>query len=120
MYLAGVLWFVPAITFGKILSMSNYASRFWQPILNISNLYNSFVNTIAYLERIFETMDEPVTVCDTPGATLLPEVKGAVSSINVTFSYDSSKVILNDLSFTVRPGESIALSDRQARERVPL
>ncbi len=109
MYLAGVLWFVPAITFGKILSMSNYASRFWQPILNISNLYNSFVNTIAYLERIFETMDEPVTVCDTPGATLLPEVKGAVSFDHVTFSYDSSKVILNDLSFTVRPGESIAL-----------
>ncbi len=109
MYLAGVLWFVPAITFGKILSMSNYASRFWQPILNISNLYNSFVNTIAYLERIFETMDEPVTVCDAPGATLLPEVKGAVSFDHVTFSYDSSKVILNDLSFTVRPGESIAL-----------
>lgn len=109
MYLAGVLWFVPAITFGKILSMSNYASRFWQPILNISNLYNSFVNTIAYLERIFETMDEPVTVCDAPGATLLPEVKGAVSFDHVTFSYDSSKVILNDLSFIVRPGESIAL-----------
>lgn len=53
MYLAGVLWFVPAISFGVILSMSNYASRFWQPILNISNLYNSFINTIAYLELYF-------------------------------------------------------------------
>lgn len=109
MYLAGVLWFVPAITFGTILSMSNYASRFWQPILNISNLYNSFVNTVAYLERIFETMDEPVTVCDAPNATQLPQVKGSVAFDHVTFSYDSSKVILKDLSFSVQPGESIAL-----------
>ena len=109
MYLAGVLWFSPAISFGVILSMSNYASRFWQPILNISNLYNSFINTIAYLERIFETMDEPVVVCDLPNATELPTIRGEVSFDNVTFSYDSSKVILKDLSFTVKPGESIAL-----------
>ncbi len=109
MYLAGVLWFTPAISFGVILSMSNYASRFWQPILNISNLYNSFINTIAYLERIFETMDEPVVVCDAPDAKALPEITGDLVFDHVTFSYDSSKVILKDLSFAVKAGESIAL-----------
>ena len=109
MYLAGVLWFTPAISFGVILSMSNYASRFWQPILNISNLYNSFINTIAYLERIFETMDEPVVVCDAPDARVLPEITGNLAFDHVTFSYDSSKVILKDLSFEVKAGESIAL-----------
>ena len=109
MYLAGVLWFVPAISFGVILSMSNYASRFWQPILNISNLYNSFINTIAYLERIFETMDEPVVVCDAPDAVELPQITGNLAFDHVTFSYDASKVILKELSFDVKAGESIAL-----------
>lgn len=109
MYLAGVLWFTPAVSFGVILSMSQYASRFWQPILNISNLYNSFINTIAYLERIFETIDEPVVVCDAPDALPLPAVKGNLAFEDVTFSYDASKVILKDLSFSVKAGESIAL-----------
>ncbi len=109
MYLAGVLWFTPAISFGIILSMSSYASRFWQPILNISNLYNSFINTIAYLERIFETIDEPVTVCDAPYAKKLPAITGSLVFDHVTFSYDSSKIILKNLSFAVKAGESIAL-----------
>ena len=48
--------------------MGQYVSRFWQPITNLANIYNTFVNNIAYLERIFETMDEPVVVDDQPGA----------------------------------------------------
>ena len=48
-----------------------YVSRFWQPITNLANIYNSFINNIAYLERIFETMDEPVEVDDVPGSCLL-------------------------------------------------
>ena len=51
---------------GVILAMTGYVSRFWQPITNLANIYNSFVNNIAYLERIFETMDEPVVVDDVP------------------------------------------------------
>lgn len=109
-YLVGLLALDPAdVTFGVILAMSNYAARFWQPILNLSNLYNSFINGVAYLERIFETLDEPVTVTDVPDAKALPAVQGRVTFDDVTFAYDPGQNILENLSFDVKPGESIAL-----------
>ena len=109
-YLVGLLVIGPeAITLGTIVAMGGYASRFWQPILNLSNIFNNFINTVSYLERIFETLDEPVKVCDKENAEELPEIKGEVTFDNVTFAYDESKVILEDLSFTVKSGESVAL-----------
>ena len=99
----------PAVSLGSILAMSNYSSRFWQPIINIANLYNNFINTIAYLERIFETMDEPVPVKNADDAYELPEITGKVEFKNVTFAYEEGKNILENVSFTVNPGESVAL-----------
>lgn len=109
-FLVGLLTLSPeSITFGVILAMSNYAARFWQPILNLSNLYNSFINAVAYLERIFETLDEPVTVSDVPNAKALPAVQGRVTFDNVTFAYDPGLNILENISFDVKAGESVAL-----------
>lgn len=109
-YMIGLLALSPGeVTFGVILAMSSYAARFWQPILNLSNLYNSFINAVAYLERIFETLDEPVTVSDVPNAKPLPAVQGNVKFNDVTFAYDPGMNILENLSFDVKAGESIAL-----------
>ena len=109
-YLVGLLALSPQeVTFGVILAMSSYAARFWQPILNLSNIYNNFINAVAYLERIFETLDEPVTVKDAPGAKPLPAVQGRVTFDNVTFGYDPGHTILENLSFEAKAGESIAL-----------
>lgn len=109
-YFVGLLTLGPAeITFGVILAMSSYAARFWQPILNLSNLYNSFINAVAYLERIFETLDEPVTVSDVPKARELPPIQGRVTFDDVTFAYDPGLNILENLVFDVKAGESIAL-----------
>ncbi|SDW72001.1 ABC transporter ATP-binding protein [Paenibacillus sp. CF384] len=109
-YFVGLLALGPEeVTFGVILAMSSYASRFWQPILNISNLYNSFINSVAYLERIFETLDEPVTVSDVKDAKELPPIQGRVTFDDVTFAYEPGHDILRNLSFDVKAGESIAL-----------
>ncbi|WP_026523611.1 ABC transporter ATP-binding protein [Butyrivibrio sp. MB2005] len=96
-------------TLGTIVAISSYASRFWQPIMNLGNIFNNFINNIAYLERIFETMDEPVTVTDAEDAVPMKEMKGEVEFKNVSFSYEKGKEILHDVSFTVKPGESVAL-----------
>ena len=109
LYVVGVLWTAPAMSFGTLFAMANYSWRFWQPISRLAQIYNDFLNTIAYLERIFETMDEPVVIDDAPDAYELPEMKGEVVFENVTFGYDESKTVLRDLSFSVRPGESVAL-----------
>lgn len=94
---------------GTIVAISSYASYFWQPIMNLGNIFNNFINNIAYLERIFETIDEPVTVKDEPDAKEMPPIKGKVEFKNVNFSYDEKKQVLHDVSFTVEPGESVAL-----------
>lgn len=109
-YITGLLVFGTGIvSLGNIVAMCSYASRFWQPLLNLSNLMNTFINAVAYLERIFETMDEPVTVCDREGAKEMPHIKGEVSFNNVTFAYETGPNILENLSFTAKAGESIAL-----------
>lgn len=94
---------------GTIVAISSYAARFWQPIMNLGNIFNNFINNIAYLERIFETLDEPVVVDDAPDAIEMPDIKGEVTFENVTFGYEKDKVVLDNLSFTVKPGESVAL-----------
>lgn len=110
MYIAGVYWLGGSfVTFGVILAMGNYVSRFWQPITNLANIYNNFINNIAYLERIFETMDEPVVVDDLPGATELPEIQGKVTFQDVTFAYEPGINILENINFTAEAGQSIAL-----------
>ena len=110
MYIAGVYWIGGAmVSFGVLLAMGQYVSRFWQPITNLANIYNMFINNIAYLERIFETMDEPVVVDDLPGAQPLPAIRGEVEFRDVTFAYEPGVNILENLSFSVREGESVAL-----------
>lgn len=96
-------------TVGTIIAISSYAARFWQPIMNLGNIFNNFINNIAYLERIFETLDEPVTVTDAKNATKMPDIKGEVEFKNVTFSYEKDRPILKNVSFKVKPGESVAL-----------
>ncbi len=111
LYIAGVYWMGGGsiVSFGVILAMGQYVSRFWQPITNLANIYNSFVNNIAYLERIFETMDEPVVVEDVPGAKELGELSGEVAFEDVTFAYEEGHNVLEHMDLHVRAGESIAL-----------
>lgn len=109
-YFCGLLVIGPTnISLGTIVAMGGYASRFWQPIMNLSNLFNSFVNGVSYLERIFETMDEPIKVNDKENAAEMGEIKGNVTFDKVCFSYDESAEILHDLSFDIKAGESVAL-----------
>ena len=111
LYLTGVYWYGGGaiVSFGVLSAMSQYVGRFWQPITNLANIYNNFINNIAYLERIFETMDEPITIDDAPDATALPPMRGEVTFDHVTFGYEPGLHILEDINFHVRQGESIAL-----------
>lgn len=111
LYIAGVYWMGGGkmVSFGVILAMGQYVSRFWQPITNLANIYNSFVNNIAYLERIFETMDEPVIVDDAPDAETLPEISGEADFEDVTFAYEEDANVLEHMNLHVRAGESVAL-----------
>lgn len=97
------------VSLGTVIAMCSYSAQFWQPLLNLSNLMNTFITAIAYLERIFETLDEPVTVTDKIGAKEMPPIKGDVEFKNVTFAYETGTNVLENLSFSVKAGESVAL-----------
>lgn len=108
-FIFGLVVFGANTSLGVIYAISSYASRFWQPIMNLGNIFNNFINNIAYLERIFETLDEPVKVADAEDATEMPPIKGQVTFEHVNFSYEEGKPVLKDLSFSVNAGESVAL-----------
>lgn len=67
------------------------------------------LTAVSYLERIFETIDEPVAVKDAPDAVQMPQIKGDVAFDHVTFSYEDGIPILHDVSFKVQQGETIAI-----------
>jgi len=110
-----VFWFgasmigTGTITPGLLVAFSSYVSMFWQPIMNISNFYNQLVTNMAGAERIFEILDIEPDIKDRPDAKPLPEIKGDVSFRNVTFGYDEGQTVLNNVSFDVSAGQTIAL-----------
>jgi len=109
-YTAGVSWLKGGVSLGVLIAFTNYTARFWGPINNLSNFYNQIVTAMAYLERIFETMDEKPDVTDKPGAYEMPEITGKVEFKNVSFSYEKGgRKILDNVSFVAEPGQSIAL-----------
>lgn len=96
------------VTVGVLIAFTSYISRFWTPINTIASFYNSVVTAVSYLERIFETIDEPVEVKDAPDAIEMPAIHGEVAFDHVNFSYEDDVPILKDVSFEVKKGETIA------------
>lgn len=97
------------VSTGTLIAFIGYINNFWNPIINIGNFYNSLITATAYLERIFETLDEPIEIMDAPNAYDLPQISGQVVFDHVNFRYEPGKNILNDVHFEVTQGQSIAL-----------
>ena len=111
-FVLGVNWIMEgsvSITAGTLIAFTSYIGRFWQPINTLASFYNSVLTAISYLERIFETIDEPVNVTDAEGAVEMPLIKGEVVFEHVDFSYDDGVKILNDINFKANIGESYAI-----------
>lgn len=98
-----------AITAGILVAFTGYINRFWTPITTLASFYNSMLTSISYLERIFETIDEPVNVKDAPDAFEMPPIKGNVEFKNVDFSYEDGIKRLDNVSFEVKQGETYAI-----------
>lgn len=108
-YFVGIRQIGVNVTTGTLIAFIGYINNFWNPVINIGNFYNSLITATAYLERIFETMDEVPDIQDEPNAQILPPIKGNVTFDHVTFRYEEGKNILNDVNFHINAGESIAL-----------
>lgn len=110
-YVLGIRWILApdaALTVGVLIAFTAYIGRFWAPINTLAGFYNSLLTAISYLERIFETIDEPVQVKDAENAFPMPPIKGNVEFRNVSFSYEAGHKILEDINFTARQGDTYA------------
>ncbi len=108
-YFAGIMWFADPVSVGTLVAFAGYIWRFWFPIQNIGNFYNSMVTTAAYMERIFELLDEPVEITDISGAIELPPIRGHVEFSDVNFSYEKGFPILKNINFVINPGTTVAI-----------
>lgn len=111
-FVLGIRWIMTGfsgVTVGILVAFTAYISRFWQPITTLADFINNLLTAVSYVERIFETIDEPVTIHDSPAAQPLPPVTGRVEYRNVCFSYDDGIRVLDDISFSAEAGESIAI-----------
>ena len=110
LYFTGIVVLgVDAVSVGTFIAFGTYLNMFWQPIHNISNFYNQLVTNIAGAERIFEILDTEPSIADGAAAVQMPEIAGEVVFDHVDFSYDDKVKVLDDVSFTITPGETIAL-----------
>jgi ATP-binding cassette subfamily B multidrug efflux pump len=107
--LGGYLAIRGSITIGDIQAFIQYVRLFTQPIAQIANISNVLQQTAAAAERVFEFMDEAEEVPETANPVTLDEVKGAVEFDHVHFGYNPDKIIINDFSATVNPGQKIAI-----------
>ena len=111
-YVLGVNWMIngeTGITVGVLVAFTAYIGRFWAPINTLAGFYNSLLTAISYLERIFETIDEPDVVKDRKDAVEMPTIHGDVAFDHVTFSYEPGVPILKDVSFHANQGQSFAV-----------
>ena len=96
------------VSTGVLVAFIALVARFFQPIQQLTRFYNQLQSTMAAGEKIFELMDEPEEISDSPAATELPAVTGRVEFDNVTFAYEGTDVLRN-VSFVAEPGQRIAL-----------
>ncbi|MCB2311382.1 ABC transporter ATP-binding protein/permease [Clostridium tagluense] len=110
-----VYWYsVPLIkaktlTIGELVAFTAYISMFWRPIMNISNFYNTLITNFSSAERIFEILDIKPDIITIDKAIKMPKIKGDVEFKNVVFSYDNDVSVLNNVSFKIKAGETVAL-----------
>ncbi len=121
-----------SITFGVLYAFLLYVQRFYRPVRDLAEKYNIMQSAMAASERIFKLMDEPATIVSPEEPRTIPEFKGRIEFQNVWFRYEgeltrertlddpdfepvedqpelSTDWVLKDLSFTVEPGQTVAI-----------
>jgi ABC-type multidrug transport system fused ATPase/permease subunit len=105
----GHLYFQGSVSLGTLFAFMLYVQNFFDPVQQLSQLYNTFLSATAALDKIMDVLDEEPTVVDEPGAVALPQVQGHVRFEDVRFSYGTGPEVLHGLELDVPPGTTVAL-----------
>jgi ATP-binding cassette subfamily B protein/subfamily B ATP-binding cassette protein MsbA len=98
-----------ALTAGTLIAFILYVERFFQPVRELADRYNSFQSSMASSERIFALLDTDPDLQDAPDAYELPPITGRVDFDNISFAYEDDDPVLQEVDLHVKPGQRIAL-----------
>jgi ABC-type multidrug transport system fused ATPase/permease subunit len=105
----GHLYFGGDVTLGTLFAFMLYVQNFFDPVQQLSQLYNTFLSATAALDKIVDVMDEEPEVLDRPAAQPLPHVQGHVRFEDVRFGYGDGPEVLHGLDLDVPAGTTVAL-----------
>ncbi|MGZ8705991.1 MAG: ABC transporter ATP-binding protein [Gaiellaceae bacterium] len=105
----GHLYFNGDVTLGTLFAFMLYVQNFFDPVQQLSQLYNTFLSATAALDKIMDVMEEEPEVLDQPGAQPLPSVDGRVTFDAVRFGYGTGPEVLHELDLDVPAGTTVAL-----------
>jgi len=97
------------LTLGALVAFIQYSQQLFQPIRDISDKYNVLQAAVVASHRIFKTLDQPIAIVTPEKAVKAERARGRIEFQNVWFAYKDEDWVLKDVSFTVEPGQSIAL-----------
>ena len=97
------------LSIGALVAFLQYAQRFYQPLADLSERYNILQGAMASSERIFELLDTPVAISSPPQPYAPAEIRGELELDEVGFAYKEGSPVLENLSFKVRAGETVAV-----------
>ncbi len=97
------------VTVGTLFAFLLYLSNFFDPVQQLSQLYNTFLSAVAALDKIMDVLDEEPEIADVPGAEPLPAIDGNVRFDQVRFGYGSGPEILHGIELDVPAGTTVAL-----------
>jgi ATP-binding cassette subfamily B protein len=98
-----------ALEVGVLVAFIAYLNSFFDPLQQLSQLYNTFQASMAAVQKIYAVLDTDPDMLDAPDAVTLPDVRGTVELQDVTFGYDPDKPVLHDVDLTIPPGKTLAL-----------
>ncbi len=105
----GSLFVDGSIEIGVLVAFIGYLASFFDPVQQLSQVYNTFLAGTAALDKIFDVMDDAPTLVDAPAAAALPAITGAVRFEHVRFGYNPERPVITDLDLDVRAGQTVAL-----------
>jgi ABC-type multidrug transport system fused ATPase/permease subunit len=110
----GHLYFAQAISLGTLFAFMLYVNNFFDPVQQLSQLYNTFLSAAAALDKIIGLLDEPPEVVDRPGAAPLGQIQGRVRFDDVHFAYglrggELGEEVLHGIDLDVSAGTTVAL-----------
>ncbi len=109
LYFGGVRIYEGTLTFGALVAFIQLVEQFYRPIRDLSEKYNILQNSMAASERIFDLLDTDPAVSDPDAPTHISHFEGRIEFDHVHFAYNDDDWVLKDITFTVEPGERVAI-----------